>query len=114
MIANCALIAFVVLLVGIVFLLKQVAFLHPYAWLIVQHYGWTLAVVTAVLFLNIFALVYLIARRLLLKDTGRKLAHVEKQLRTRDTIVHDLSERLAREESTLLSAGAARISKNIA
>jgi hypothetical protein len=39
-----------------------------------------------------------VARRLLLKDTGRKLAHVEKQLRTRDTIARDLSERLAAEE----------------
>jgi hypothetical protein len=98
MIANCALIAFVVLLVSVVFLLDQLAFLRPYAWLIVQHYSWTLAVVTAALFLNLFALVYVIARRLLLKDTGRKLAHVEKQLRTRDTIVRDLSERLAQEE----------------
>jgi hypothetical protein len=79
----------------------MLAFLRPYAWLIMRHYSWTLAVVTAVLFLNLFALVYLIARRLLLKDTGRKLAHVEKQLRTRDTIVQDLSERLAREESSV-------------
>jgi hypothetical protein len=98
MIANCALIALVVLLVATVFLLEQLAFLRPYAWLILQHYSWTLALVTAVLFLNLFALVYMVARRLLLKDTGRKLAHVEKQLRTRDTIVRDLSDRLAHEE----------------
>jgi hypothetical protein len=98
MIVNCALIALVLLLVGLVFLLEQLTFLRPYAWLIFDHYSWTLAVVASVLFLNLFALVYLVARRLLLKDTGRKLAHVEKQLRTRDTIVRDLSEHLAREE----------------
>ena len=98
MIANCALIATVLLLVAVAVLLEHLAFLRPYAWLLLHHYSWTLASMSAVLFLNLFALVYLVARRLLLKDTGRKLAHVEKQLRTRDTIVRDLSERLAREE----------------
>jgi hypothetical protein len=86
------------LLLAVAVLLEQLSFLRPYAWLLLQHYSWTLSAVAAVLFLNLFALVYLVARRLLLKDTGRKLAHVEKQLRTRDTIVRDLSERLAREE----------------
>jgi hypothetical protein len=98
MIANCALIAAVILLVAVVFIAQELAVLRPYAWLILQHYSWTLAIGTAVLFLNVFALVYLAARRLLLKDTGRKLAHVEKQLRTPDTIVRDLSERLAKDE----------------
>jgi hypothetical protein len=37
-------------------------------------------------------------RRLLLTETGRKLAHVEKQLQAGDTILRDLSERLAAEE----------------
>jgi hypothetical protein len=98
MIANCALIAVIVLLVAMGLLLEHLEFLRPYAWALLQHYSWTLAAISAVLFVNVFALVYLIARRLLLKDTGRKLAHVEKQLRTRDTIVRDLSERLARED----------------
>jgi hypothetical protein len=39
-----------------------------------------------------------VARRLFLKDTGRKLAHVDRQLHTTDTIVRDLSDRLAEEE----------------
>ena len=98
MIANCALMAAVLLCIALAALLEQLAFLRPYAWLVLRHYSWTLTAVAAVLFLNLFAAVYLIARRLLLKDTGRKLAHVEKQLRTRDTIVRDLSERLAKED----------------
>jgi hypothetical protein len=40
-----------------------------------------------------------LTRRLFLKDTGRKLAHVDRQLLTRDTIVRDLSERLSRDIS---------------
>ena len=50
------------------------------------------------MFVNLFALFYSINRRLFLKDTGRKLAHVEKQLLTPDTIAHDLSDRLAQPD----------------
>ena len=101
MIANCALIAGALLLLGVVALAEQLEFLRPYAWLLLRRYSRFLGAFGVVVFINLFALVYLIARRLLLKDTGRKLAHVEKQLRTRDTIVRDLSERLAREEQAL-------------
>ena len=98
MIANCLVAALVLFLVIVAFVLEQLVALKPYAWLLVQSYSWTLATIGLVLFVNLFALVYLVARRVLLKDTGRKLAHVEKQLRTRDTIVRDLSERLVAEE----------------
>jgi hypothetical protein len=98
MIANCAVVALVLLLVLVACVVEQLAVLRPYAWLLVQSYSWTLGAVGLVLFVNMFALVYLVGRRLLLKDTGRKLAHVERQLRTRDTIVRDLSERLTAEE----------------
>jgi hypothetical protein len=47
---------------------------------------------------NLFAFFYAVNRRLFLKDTGRKLAHVEKQLLTPDTIVRDLSDRLAQDD----------------
>lgn len=46
------------------------------------------------MFLNIFALIYVAVRKLLLKDTGRKLAHLEKQLRTGQSISEELTERL--------------------
>lgn len=98
MIANCALIAAILLLLAIAALAEQLEFLRPYAWLLLRRYSWVLGGIGLVTFVNLFALLYVIARWLLLKDTGRKLAHVEKQLRTRDTIVRDLSERLAREE----------------
>ena len=51
-----------------------------------------------VLYLNLFAGCYLLSRRLFLKETGRKLAHLERQLQSGDSIVRDLSERLAAEE----------------
>ena len=44
--------------------------------------GLILLYVGAVLFVNLFAIVYLGVRFFFLKDTGKKLAHLEKQLRT--------------------------------
>ena len=41
-----------------------------------------------------YAALYFGVRKLLLKETGRKLAHVEKQLRTGQSISQELTERL--------------------
>jgi hypothetical protein len=98
MIANAAFLAAMVLLLLAFSVLGPLEFLAPYKRLIVAQYFWTIASALVIVFLNLFALFYLIARALFLKDTGRKLAHVEKQLRTGDTIVRDLSERLAGED----------------
>jgi len=98
MMANCAFLAAMVLLLLVFSLLGELTFLAPYKRLIIQRHLWVIVSTAAVLFLNLFAIFYLAARGLLLKETGRKLAHVEKQLHTGDTIVRDLSERLAREE----------------
>lgn len=79
-------------------LAQQLVFLVPYKRVLLHEYGGVIALGAAVLFVNLWAGAYLVARRLLLTDTGRKLAHVEKQLHAGDTILHDLSERLASEE----------------
>jgi hypothetical protein len=98
MIANSAFLAAMVLMLVAFFVVGQLSFLAPYKHVILrQHLAVILAVLGAV-FLNLFAVFYMAARLLFLKDTGRKLAHVEKQLRTGDTIVRDLSERLAEEQ----------------
>jgi hypothetical protein len=60
--------------------------------------SWLLVGTALVVFVNLFALAYSLSRRLFLKDTGRKLAYVDRQLQTGDTIVRDLSDRLEREE----------------
>ena len=98
MIANSAFVAAMLLMLVTFLFLAEVSFLAPYKGLILERHLWVIVGCTGVLFVNLFALVYLTTRRLFLKDTGRKLAHVEKQLQTGDTIVRDLSERLAREE----------------
>jgi hypothetical protein len=86
----------VVLLLFVV--MGELEFLAPYKGLIFGPYLWTVVGAIVLLFLNLFALCYLAARTLFLKDTGRKLAHVDKLLQTPDTVVRDLSERLAKDE----------------
>ena len=98
MIANSAFLAAMILLLLAFAVLGQVEFLAPYRHVIFVQHLWVVVGAFVVVFLNLFAVCYLAGRGLFLKDTGRKLAHVERQLRTADTIVRDLSERLADEE----------------
>jgi hypothetical protein len=98
MIANSAFLAAMALLLLAFWLLAAVDFLAPYKRSIFGQHLWLIIGAALIVFLNLFALAYSLTRRLFLKDTGRKLAHVEKQLQTRDTVVRDLSERLAAEE----------------
>jgi hypothetical protein len=97
MIANAAFLAGLVVFVAGMLTLEQLTFLAPYKHLILRDHIVAIAGFVAAVFLNLFALFYLAGRTLFLKDTGRKLAHVEKQLLTGDTIVRDLSDRLQRE-----------------
>ena len=75
-------------------LLDQCRFLILYKTLLIQRYGTQILIFAAVLFINVYAAVYFGVRKLLLKETGRKLAHVEKQLRTGQSISEELTERL--------------------
>ena len=98
MIANSAFLAAMVMLLVAFWLAEQLDFLAPYKRVIFIHHLGFMVLAAVVVFVNLFALVYTITRSLFLKDTGRKLAHVDKLLRTPDTVVRDLSERLAKDE----------------
>ena len=94
MIANAILGATVVMMALGFFVLQETKFLLPYKPLLARAYARYIWAYAGVLFVNLFALMYLFARKLFLKDTGRKLAHVEKQVRTSDTVSPDLSDRI--------------------
>ncbi len=96
--ANSAALAVLVVLAGLLAVADQLRFLAPYRLLIVTRYLGVVLTALALVYLNVCACLYLVTRRLFLKDTGRKLAHLEKQLRVGDTIVRDLSDRLAEED----------------
>ncbi len=80
MIANALFFASVLTLALIFFLADHLRFLVPYRFLLIHHYSGPIVVFTAVLFLNITAAALALGRRFFLKDTGRKLAHFDREL----------------------------------
>ena len=98
MIANSAFLAAMVVLVLLFELLSELSFLAPLKRVVLYPHLELISGAILLVFLNLFAAVYGIGRRVWLKDTGRKLALLERQLRTGDTVVRDLSERLSTEE----------------
>ena len=94
MIANALLTTSVLFLALGFWLLGECQFLIPYRRLLWVKYGATIAIFAGVLFVNLFTVIYSICRKLFLKDTGRKLAHVEKQVRSGASISEELSRRL--------------------
>lgn len=82
MIANALLITIAVLLAILFWLMGELRFLIPYRSILYHQYGTALLVWLAIAFANVFAVVYALERKFLLKDTGRKLSHVDKQIRS--------------------------------
>jgi hypothetical protein len=94
MIGNAILVTTVIFLAFGMFLMQECQFLIPYRHVLFGNYGAQIAAFAAALFVNLFAVIYLGSRKLFLQDTGRKLAHLEKQLRTGSSISDELSRRL--------------------
>jgi len=61
-------------------LLGQLRFLIPYRSLLIHHYGAAILLCGAVLFVNLTGALFTFGRRFFLKDTGRKLAHFDREL----------------------------------
>jgi hypothetical protein len=79
MIAN-ALIVTIALLIALGFwLMGELKFLIPYRHLLLHQHGGVLCLWFAVLFVNVFAAVDAVQRKFFLKDTGRKLSHLDNQ-----------------------------------
>ena len=94
MIAN-ALLATTVLCLAALFWLMQVCdFLIPYRAALLHIYGPTLTIWAGVAFINVFAVCYGLGRAVFLKDTGQKLAHLERQLRNGPSVSEELARRL--------------------
>jgi hypothetical protein len=79
MVANTLLATIAILLALGFWLLGELKFLIPYRHILVHHYGGVILLSIAALFVNVFAALYAIQRKFFLKDTGRKLVHVDHQ-----------------------------------
>ena len=79
MIANTLLATIAILLALGFWLLGELKFLIPYRHILLHQYGGVILLWISVLFVNVFAAVYALQRKFFLKDTGRKLTHVDHQ-----------------------------------
>jgi hypothetical protein len=81
MIANTLVITIALLLALAFWLMGELKFLIPYRAFLMHEYGPVILGYVGVLSVNLFALLFSVNRRFFLKDTGRKLSHLDKQLR---------------------------------
>jgi len=80
MIANALIVTIAILLALGFWLMGELRFLIPYRFILYQQYGPMILAWAGVLFVNVFAAVYALQRKFFLKDTGRKLSHIDKQV----------------------------------
>jgi hypothetical protein len=79
MVANALLITVAVMLAIGFMLMAQLRFLIPFKVVIWRAYSAYLLSYCGLLFVNVFALAFALNRKFFLKDTGRKLSHIDKQ-----------------------------------
>ena len=84
MVANALLLALAFLLAVAFYLMGELKFLVPYRTFLFHEYAWALSIFFGTLFLNFFAGAFVLIRKFFLKDTGRKLSHVDKQFHVGD------------------------------
>jgi len=80
MIRNSVFVTAIVLTLVLLGLMKRLAFLAPAKLALFSHCGGSLAIFIGALGLNLFAAILAVNRKMLLKDTGRKLSHFDNQL----------------------------------
>jgi hypothetical protein len=83
MIPNALMLTIAILLGYGFWLLDQLRFMAPYRSVLLHSYGPTLLIAFFVLFLNVFGAALLLQRKFFLKDTGRKLSHLDRQFQVR-------------------------------
>jgi len=85
MVANAVLVTVVLLLALGFWLMGELKFLIPYKGLLLREYGKFIGGYLAALSVNLFAATFAFNRKFFLKDTGRKLSHLDKQLHVGET-----------------------------
>ena len=80
MIANAILITTAILLALGFWLMDELKFLIPYKHILLHQYGRLILGWFGIVFANLFAGIYAVQRKFFLKDTGRKLSHIDQQV----------------------------------
>ena len=94
MIANTAFLALLTVFLLVAWLAGELSFLVPYKAALFHQYGTVILGAVLVVFVNLSAVYYALARWLFLRDTGRKLTHVDRQLIASEGVHEDLPPQL--------------------
>ena len=94
MLATATLLAFISFVAIVLVLMERLKFLIPFRPYIFHTYGQDIALFALLLFFNVFALFFVVLRRFRLKNTGQKLLHLDKQVKTGQSA---LSEEIAKK-----------------
>ena len=94
MIPNVAFLAALTLFLLAAWLAGELSFLARHKALLFREHGVFIGAGALLVFLNLCAAYYAIARWVFLRDTGRKLTHADQQLATDDGIHQELREHL--------------------
>ena len=80
MLANAVFVATLIFMSLGFWLTREMQFLTPWRGLILHHYLQSIALYCALLFSNILGLAIWIERKFFLRDTGRKLKHLDQEI----------------------------------
>lgn len=94
MIANTAFVATLTLFLMAAWLAGELNFLAPYKAALFRLHGSFIGVVALLVFLNLCATYYALARWFFLRETGRKLTHMDRDLIASEGIHEDLPPEL--------------------
>ncbi len=94
MIANVAFLAAVTLFLLAAWLAGELAFLAPHKGLLFRRHGLVIGASALLVFFHLCAVYYAVARWLFLRDTGRKLTHMDQQLIAAEGVHQELREHL--------------------
>ena len=90
MIANTAFAAALTTFLVVAWLAGELSFLAPYKAGLFHEHGLMIGGSVLLLFLHLSALYYAVARWLFLRDAGRKLTHLDRQLGTPEGVHEEL------------------------
>jgi len=94
MIANTAFLAVLTLFLVVAWLAGELSFLTPYKMALFRLHGLFLAEAALLVFFNLCAAYYALARWFFLRDTGRKLTHMDRQLIASEGVHEDVPPEL--------------------
>jgi hypothetical protein len=94
MIANTAFLAALTLFLLVAWLAGELSFLTPYKATLWHLHGRFILEATLLVYLNLCAAYYALARWFFLRDTGRKLTHLDRQLMSSEGVREDLPSEL--------------------